>query len=244
MPLILTAKITQPAVYLTPQHFQQLAARDVPPEQSGPEPVPLNISVSVVGETYTESDVHAWLTPQVYSSVVLPVSLIQRLGKEAVLEGTCDISRTPAITLQYGGVELQLQEGLMAPRRYIRINPHTAESYGLREGDTVYVGPSSDARRGRTLVFGDTLVILRSGYQREFRIDADEAAAAQLKENDNCVLVDTAPRREALPESQNKRIITEAHIRRAHVKREPFAVQPNDLLTPAAKDYARRYGYL
>lgn len=110
------------------------------------------------------------------------------LGIDAPVRGSGDVDNTPGITLVGPAGEVTLQKGLICALRHIHMTPEDAENFGVSHGDMVEV-----AVRGgeRDLVFGDTLIRVKSSYKLEMHIDTDEANAANLSRGAQGSLVST-----------------------------------------------------
>ncbi|MDD5475433.1 MAG: acetate/propionate family kinase [Syntrophales bacterium] len=99
-----------------------------------------------------------------------------KLGIDAPVRESGDLDGTPGIILEGPVGRVEIPEGVICAQRHIHMSPEDAESYGVRDRDTVMVRIEGE----RELIFGDVLVRVKPDYKLEMHIDTDEANAAEL----------------------------------------------------------------
>ena len=125
-----------------------------------------------------------------------------RLGVDAPIRRSGQLSGSAPITLVGPAGTLHLEEGLICARRHIHMTPTDADAYGVADGDEVEIridgGP-------RDLTFGDVLIRVRDSFQLEMHIDTDEANAAELSRGASGDLVYSSPAGAATAQLRLKR---------------------------------------
>lgn len=134
------------------------------------------------------------------------------------------------LTGPYGRVDLA--RGVIVAARHLHLSPADAAAWHLVDGDLVDVEGGTDSRR--TQFSG---VLVRSGptHATELHLDADEAAAANLRSGDRVRIV---ARQSASPSKRT--LITERDV--LDLARNSRPVPAGALLTPSARDRARSLG--
>ena len=113
-----------------------------------------------------------------------------RLGIDAPVRASGDVTNSPGITLRGPKGQVQLSEGVICAWRHIHMTPSDAKTFGVADRDVVEVAVNSTAL-GRDLVFGDVMVRVSPKYALEMHIDTDEANAADLSSHAEGLLVPT-----------------------------------------------------
>ncbi|MBQ6817832.1 MAG: propanediol utilization protein, partial [Bacilli bacterium] len=83
----------------------------------------------------------------------------------------------PGCILQGPYGEVELKEGVIVAKRHIHMTPADAEEAGVKDTEIVNVKVESN---GRSLVFGDVVVRVRSDFALAMHIDTDESNAAMV----------------------------------------------------------------
>jgi len=110
-----------------------------------------------------------------------------RLGIDAPVRASGDVSNTPGITLVGSeGRRVELPEGVICALRHIHMTPEDAVNLGVKDKDIVEISLDTD---GRDLTFGDVLVRVKSSYKLEMHIDTDEGNAAGVTNDTAAILV-------------------------------------------------------
>jgi len=116
-----------------------------------------------------------------------------KLGVKAPIRESGALTGSPGIALEGSAGTVTIPEGLICAMRHIHMSPEEAALFGLRDKDVVRVRVPGD----RELIFGDTLVRVRSDFRLAMHIDTDEANAADLK-NGTTVFIESIQERRAL----------------------------------------------
>jgi acetate kinase len=103
-----------------------------------------------------------------------------RLGINAPVRMSGDLSGTPGLTLEGPEGRVEIKEGVIYAQRHMHMTPTDARRLGLQDRDVVRVRVEGD----RELVFGDVTVRISPKFKLEFHLDTDEANAAQLNTGD------------------------------------------------------------
>jgi propanediol utilization protein len=104
-----------------------------------------------------------------------------KLGIDAPVRISGDLTGTPGIVVEGPAGRVELACGVISARRHIHMSEQDAERLGVRDGATVQVKVDSD---GRDLVFGDVTVRTAPDFELELHLDTDEANAAGVKDGD------------------------------------------------------------
>jgi acetate kinase len=103
-----------------------------------------------------------------------------RLGLDAPVRMSGDLSGSPGIILGGPSGQVRLEEGVICAQRHIHMTPEDALRFGLRDGDVV----SIRVEGARGVIFGDVAVRVSPKYKLEMHLDTDEANAAQVSTGD------------------------------------------------------------
>ncbi len=123
------------------------------------------LGVTIIGPERKISQVEISLTDARKIGVVAPVR------ESGHVEGSAPIK----LVGPKGVVELN--EGCIVAKRHVHLDPHTAEKFGVTDGQTIKVACGANNRR---LVFDDVMARVSEQYAAAMHIDADEANAAGL----------------------------------------------------------------
>ncbi|HTP38841.1 MAG TPA: phosphate propanoyltransferase [Steroidobacteraceae bacterium] len=125
--------------------------------------------VRVVGPTRSENQVEVSRTDEL------------RLGVDAPVRLSGQLSRTPGITLIGPAGSVHLDRGVITASRHIHMTPADARRLGVHDREKVSVAIDSD---GRDLIFGDVIVRVAPDFRLELHLDTDEGNAAGLHPGD------------------------------------------------------------
>ena len=114
------------------------------------------------------------------TQVEISISDCFKLGIQAPIRDSGDLSGAAKITLVGPAGSVTLDEGCIIPARHIHMHPDDAHRFGVQDGDRVTVKVSGP----RGVIFHEVLVRVNKNYRLEMHIDIDEANAALLKNND------------------------------------------------------------
>ena len=96
--------------------------------------------------------------------------------KDVPVRESGDVAGTPGIKMIGPAGELDCAEGCIIAKRHIHMTPADAEAFGVTNGQIVSV--RVDNGKGRSLVFGDTVVRVSEKFLLAMHIDTDECNAA------------------------------------------------------------------
>jgi acetate kinase len=103
-----------------------------------------------------------------------------RLGIDAPVRMSGDLSGTPGLILEGAQGQIRLEEGVICAQRHLHMSPEDALRFGLRDGDVVRMRIEGT----REVIFGDVVVRVNPRYELELHLDTDEANAAQVSTGD------------------------------------------------------------
>ncbi len=175
------------------------------------------------------------------TQVELAASDLRRLGLPAVLRASGDARDTPGCVLIGPRGTLELQSGVIVPERHLHMAPRDAAQFGVGEEQRVRVAVPGP----RGGVLNDVLVRIDEHYVLELHLDTDEAHALLARAGDLTYLIDEAKLgidlnlRLARPPG-GRRLMTESDLRQTLRKQGRVRIPPDVLLTPSARDLARR----
>ncbi len=107
------------------------------------------------------------------------------LGVNAPVRESGKIDGTPGIIIEGPKGKISRENGLIAAKRHVHMDPDYADTYGVKNGDLVSV--KAEGERG--LVFNNVLVRVSEKFKPELHVDTDEANASDLKTGDYVKLV-------------------------------------------------------
>lgn len=97
------------------------------------------------------------------------------LGLTPPVRESGDIAGTPGVTLKVGDNTLEIKEGVIVAQRHIHLTPDTAAAYGVKDKDIVKVKIEGT---GRTTIYDDVVIRVKSSFAPAMHIDTDECNAA------------------------------------------------------------------
>ena len=143
--------------------------------------------VEVIGYTNPKKDPEGKLPrPSAKFSILGPVrdhnqvevsfTDARTLGLTAPVRESGDIKGSGKCTLRGPAGEVDLEEGVIVAKRHIHMTPEDAEHCGVKNGDIVSV--KVDTGKGRSTIFGDTVIRVSPKFKLAMHIDTDESNAA------------------------------------------------------------------
>ena len=166
-------------VHLSKEHIEILFGRGAEltkkRDLSQPGQFACEERVTVVGEKKSVPNVIVLGPARVQTQVEVSLTDARTLGVCAPIRESGDLAGSGACKLVGPCGEVELSEGVIAAKRHIHLNPETAEKFGLRDKETVFVKIESEER---TTVFGDVVIRISPKFYPAMHIDTDEANAA------------------------------------------------------------------
>ncbi len=104
----------------------------------------------------------------------------RRLGIDAPIRPSGDVTNTPGITLIGPLGEITLPQGVMVAQRHIHMTPADAARWGVRDGQAVRL----QVYTRRPVVFEDVLVRISTKFATAVHLDHDEANACGFRDGD------------------------------------------------------------
>ena len=105
----------------------------------------------------------------------------KKLGLEPPRRDSGDLIGSAGVKIIGPAGELNLKRGVILALRHIHMEPATAKSLGLKNGDRVKV----DIGGARDLLFENVLVRVDPNFRLAMHIDTDEANAAGIDKDNN-----------------------------------------------------------
>ena len=166
-------------VHLSKEHIEILFGRGAEltkkRDLSQPGQFACEERVTVVGEKRSIPNVIVLGPARVQTQVEVSLTDARTLGVCAPIRESGDLAGSGACKLVGPCGEVELSEGVIAAKRHIHLNPETAEKFGLRDKEKVFVKIGSEER---TTVFGDVVIRISPKFYPAMHIDTDEANAA------------------------------------------------------------------
>lgn len=166
-------------VHLSKEHIEILFGRGAEltkkRDLSQPGQFACEERVTVVGEKRSIPNVIVLGPARVQTQVEVSLTDARTLGVCAPIRESGDLAGSGACKLVGPCGEVELSEGVIAAKRHIHLNPETAEKFGLRDKEKVFVKIESEER---TTVFGDVVIRVSPKFYPAMHIDTDEANAA------------------------------------------------------------------
>ena len=124
--------------------------------------------VAVLGPERKEAQVEISLTDGRILGIQPPVRL------------SGDVADSPGCILEGPHGRIRLDQGVMAARRHIHLNPDEAARFGVRDKQVVRLQTFTD----RPLIFDDTVVRVHPEFSAAVHLDFDEANACGFRTGD------------------------------------------------------------
>ncbi|MGG1658964.1 phosphate propanoyltransferase [Brevibacillus sp. NRS-1366] len=107
------------------------------------------------------------------------------LGVHAPVRMSGDIEGTPGLVLVTAKGTVMLEKGVIVAKRHVHMSPDEAESYQVKDGDTLILATQSD----RPIIYPDVVVRVHPRFALDFHVDLDEGNAANLKTGDRVKVI-------------------------------------------------------
>lgn len=120
------------------------------------------------------------------TQVEISVSDCFKLGVRAPIRSSGDLAGSAGVTLVGPKGSVTLKEGVIIAERHIHMDPRSAATFGVKDGDRVNVRTTGS----RALTFSEVLVRVSDKYKLEMHVDIEEANAAFLKNGDMVEILD------------------------------------------------------
>ncbi len=101
----------------------------------------------------------------------------RKIGVTAPIRESGDIKGSASVKLVGPKGEVEVTEGCIVAKRHVHLDPHTAEKFGVQNGQNVKVLCDTNDRK---LIFDDVMARVSEQYAAAMHIDTDEANAAGL----------------------------------------------------------------
>ncbi len=111
------------------------------------------------------------------SQVEISASDAWRIGLKPPVRESGHVEGSAPVKLVGPKGEVELSEGCMIAKRHVHLDPHTAEKFGVENGQIVKVACGANDRK---LIFDDVVVRVSDQYAAAMHIDTDEANAAGI----------------------------------------------------------------
>jgi putative phosphotransacetylase len=154
--------------------------------------------------------------------------------------------RTPDVTLIGPKGSVRIDRGVIMAHRHIHMPPEDARYFGVKEGDRVMLWAPGE----RGVIFDNVLIRVDPTFYLEFHVDSDEANAALLKNGDPVYVLrrsDSIPFPGSSAEKtkrQGRIFITEEKLREMLAHNRALTLGEHEILTPQARDLARKHGLI
>ena len=109
------------------------------------------------------------------NQVELSFTDARTLGVTAPVRESGDIAGTPGILLKGPAGELAIENGVIIAKRHIHVTPEDAAALGVSDKEIVKV---KICGTGRSLIFDDVVIRVKSTFATAMHIDTDECNAA------------------------------------------------------------------
>jgi len=111
-----------------------------------------------------------------FNQVELSFTDARKLNIKAPVRESGDIKGSAPCLLKGPKGEVEISEGVIIAKRHIHMTPADAENFNVKNGDIVNV--KVDSGKGRTTIFGDTVIRVSEKFSLAMHIDTDESNAA------------------------------------------------------------------
>ena len=166
-------------IHLNEEQFKILYGEDAKLEVRAPLSQPGQfVSTSrldIVGPKRTLNNVSILGPFRKEAQVEISATDARTIGVPAVIRESGDIKGSAPIKLVGPKGEIELAEGCIVGKRHIHMTPADAEEFGVENGQIVKLELNTE---GRSLIFGDVVVRVRSDFALACHIDTDESNAA------------------------------------------------------------------
>jgi Propanediol utilization protein len=168
-------------IHLTEEAFEALCGKgaklEVKKMLSQPGQFASNTKLDIVGPKHTIAGVSILGPLRDHNQVEVSATDARTLGADAPIRESGDIKGSAPIIIvnPLNGNKLELKEGLIVAKRHVHMTPEDAKEFGVSNGQIVSV--KVDSLKGRSIVFGDTVIRVSPKYSLAMHIDTDESNA-------------------------------------------------------------------
>lgn len=169
-------------VHLTRQQALALFGHELTPKRplSQPGQYLANERLTVVGPKGEFHNVAVLGPERKEAQVEISLTDARTLGLAVPVRLSGDVSDSPGATLVGPLGRCELNQGVIAARRHIHLNPEEAARFGVRDKQIVSLRTFTD----RPTVFGDVVVRVSKDFAGAVHLDYDEANACGLQNGD------------------------------------------------------------
>ena len=121
------------------------------------------------------------------TQVEISLTDARSIGVAAPVRESGSIEGTPGCTLSGPAGSVEINNGVIAAKRHIHLDPATAAEFELNDRDVVQVEVADSAER--KLIFGDVVVRVSESFAPAMHIDTDEGNAAGLTGGENGLIL-------------------------------------------------------
>lgn len=168
-------------VHLSQHDFEILFGKNtkltIKKNLSQPGQFACNERVSIIGPKNEIQSVSILGPLRAQTQVEISITDSKKLGLNAPIRESGNLSDSPGCILVGPKGRLNISEGVIVAKRHIHIDPKSAESFSLQDGQNVKVKITSEYR---SLIFDDVLVRVNENFSPAMHIDTDEANAAGI----------------------------------------------------------------
>jgi len=168
-------------IHLTEEAFEVLCGKgaklEVKKMLSQPGQFASNTKLDLIGPKHTIVGVSILGPLRNYNQVEVSATDARTLGIDTPVRESGDIKGSAPITIvnPLNGNKLELTEGCIVAKRHVHMTPEDAIEFGVKNGDIVSV--KVDSGKGRSIVFGDTVIRVSPKFSLAMHIDTDESNA-------------------------------------------------------------------
>lgn len=171
-------------IHLSQQDFEILFGKNtkltIRKNLSQPGQFACNERVTIIGPKNEIQNVSILGPLRAQTQVEISLTDARKLGLNVPIRESGDLADSPGCTLVGPKGPLNISEGVIAAKRHIHIDPKSAESFNLQDGQNVKVKITSEYR---SLIFDDVLVRVNENFSPAMHIDTDEANATGINSN-------------------------------------------------------------
>lgn len=112
------------------------------------------------------------------TQVEISLSDARKMGIAAPVRESGDIEGTPGCRLIGPAGEMEIEQGVIAAKRHVHLDPKTAEEFGVADKQIVSLKVGTPG--ARSLVFDDVVIRVSDKFSPAAHVDTDESNAAGL----------------------------------------------------------------
>lgn len=131
--------------------------------------------VDIVGPKKTLTGVSILGPVRPANQVEISLTDARSIGISAPVRESGDVKGSAPCKMVGPCGEIEIEEGVIAAKRHIHLDPDSAEKFGVADGETVSVKLDTE---GRSLILGDVAVRVSPKFAPAMHIDTDESNAA------------------------------------------------------------------